>query len=118
MGKTNFPHNPVSPTFDSLEVFVSIGGNDYETYIPTKTILQSFSGTIYLSYCTNHGVFMVYIDRNIYPTANDFLMAIRKASPLYASKITLKDGKFSGLLPFCDATDPIDNGSIKNNLGK
>ena len=82
MGKTNFPHNPVSPTFDSLEVFVSIGGNDYETYIPTKTILQSFSGTIYLSYCTNHGVFMVYIDRNIYPTANDFLLAIRKASPL------------------------------------
>ncbi len=108
----------ISPSFDSLELFVSISGHDYDAYVSIKTIIKSLSGTIYLSYCTNHAVFMVYIDRNVYLTKNDFLLALQKATPTYSSRIILKDGPLINLIPFCDATDPSDNTSIKNSLGK
>ncbi len=117
---TNNDLKGVSTTgnFDSLEVFLSITVNDPTVFSKVKNNINLMNGVVYYSYCSNHAVFMIYIDKSIYPTKNDFLQQLLKALPQYSEVINIKNGAFKDLVNHCIVTNTQEAATVKNDFGK
>ncbi len=105
-------------SFDSLEVFLSIQHHDADIYTTVKNSMQSLSGLNYFTYCDNHSVFLVYIDKNTFATKNIFLEKLQKLNPMYADRFLLMGGGFKDLVNFCEPSDANDDKNLKNSFIK
>lgn len=109
--------NEVNSSFDSVEVFVSISYHDNATYENVRSAITSLSGVNYLAYCSDHAVFMVYMDTNVYSSKDVFMEQILKLLPQYSSVLHLKNGNFVDLANNCMTLEEADAVAIKNKFG-
>ena len=105
-------------SFDSIEVFVSITTHNAGVFYDVKSVLINLTGVNYIAYCPNHAVFMVYIDRNIYTTNNDFKNQLIKLLPQHSELIDLKNGVFKDFAIYCSTTDEVEISTLKNKFGQ
>ncbi len=103
--------------FDSVEVFVSITAHNDVVYNDVKALLNNLNGVKYLAYCPNHAVFMVYIDKNIYATNNDFKNRLLKSLYQYTKLLDLKTGAFKDFKLFCAANE-AESAVLKTKFGE
>ncbi|MGZ3930650.1 MAG: hypothetical protein ACXVP0_04615, partial [Bacteroidia bacterium] len=83
---------PKAMSFDSLEVFVSVTAHDKAVYTQVKNAIDAIPGVLYFSYCDNHAVFMIYIDKTVYASTALFKEQLFKLVPDLAPRIDLKSG--------------------------
>ena len=112
--KTNASINSSQPN-DSVEVLLSIKNNDKAIYMKMKNIFESMPGVIYVSYCENHAIFALYVNKNLYPVKNDFLEKLDKLAELNAPLLSIKKGSFTELFKNCNTSNPEDAQLMKGN---
>ena len=103
-------------SFDSSEVFVSITYNDINNFTSVKAAITAMSGVNYLAYCTNHAVFMLYVDTNIYATKEIFLDQLLKTIPQHTFIINIKQGSFNDFANYCTAIDETEAATLKTKF--
>ncbi len=104
-------------SFDSVEVFVSISYHDNGTFESVKSAITSLSGVNYLAYCSDHAVFMVYMDANVYASKDVFMEQVVKLLPQYSSVLHFKNGNFVDLANNCNTLEEAEAAALKNKFG-
>lgn len=99
-------------TFDSLDVILSLKNYTEENKTVVKNALLAMHGVNYVAYCDNHNVFLIYIDKTIYTTSEQFFEIFIKNNDLVAITC-LKNGLINGIISFCDFKDSTDAETYK-----
>ena len=100
------------PTFDSLEVILSLKKNNDFNYTSVLAALKGMPGLNYTAYCSNHAVYLFYIDKTIYPTQELFYEVLVKQYDLQ-SITELKNGSIKDILKFCSFVNNTDAANYK-----
>lgn len=100
---------------DSVEVLLSIKNNDKAIYTKMKNILETLPGVVYVSYCENHAIFALYVNKNLYATRNDLLEKLDKLAELNAPLLSIKKGSFTELFKNCNTSSAGDAQLMKGN---
>lgn len=99
-------------TFDSLDVILSLKNYTEENKTLVKNALLTMRGVNYLAFCDNHDVFLIYIDKTIYTTPEEFFEVFIKTNDL-VSITHLKNGLITDIISFCDFKDATDAETYK-----
>lgn len=91
---------------DSASVVISTGTDNSTTITQVKTSIKNITKINYLGYCSNHQVFMLYIDTNYHGSPELFLSNLIKNTGI--TSLTLKEGTVEDIKNFCEFNDPAD----------
>lgn len=105
------PHQNLNITQNSVSVIISPGTDNTATIAGLETQLKSFAGVTYKSYCSNHNVYILEIDKSVYATAQLFYNNLKYTTNI--STLLLKAGNPSDILPFCETSVPKTTQTIE-----
>lgn len=98
---------------DTLKVILSIKHNDRNISTALRTALSSMSGVNVVSYCDNHALFMLFVDKTILRDNNDLMTEIKKIFPKSEDLLSFKDGDFNQFIQYCSPTNINDAANLK-----
>lgn len=85
---------------DSLCVIISPGTDNISTIANLETTLKTFNGVRSYSYCSNHNIFVLVIEKNVYATKQLCYAQIKTNTGI--TTLLLKEGSSNEILPFCN----------------
>ena len=101
---------------DSISVILSPGTNNITIINNLESVILTTNGVRLNSYCANHNVFILLIDKNVYATPQLFYTHLKTATNI--ATLLLKEGSQLDILPFCESkvTKKIINPDVEKAL--
>ncbi len=91
---------------DSAAVVITAGTDNKSIVDQVKVKIKSLTNINYVGYCSNHNVFMLYIDTQYHGSPELFLSHLKKSTGIIS--IQLKEGSISDIINFCQFNDATD----------
>lgn len=89
---------------DSIPLVISPGTQNVSVINNLETVLKSYSGVHYNSYCSNHNIFLLTVDKAQYATSQVFYIQLKSTTNIIT--LLLKEGDHKGIMAFCEITIP------------
>jgi hypothetical protein len=91
---------------DSIPVVISLTADDYANIMNVKTKINALTDVNYVGFCSNHKVFLLYVDPNFHGSATTFLSTLIKSTGILS--LTLKEGTIKDIINFCEFNIPSE----------
>ena len=98
-------------TGDSLQIIISNTKKSKESIDKTKGQILSMPHVIYIAYCSNHNLFLLYADKSYYTDKETFFKNL--VSLTKNNEFLLKQGLFKDIINFCDYDDTNEYDAVK-----
>ena len=85
---------------DSISVVISPGTTNTKVISDVETIIKSQSGVSFEGYCSNHNIYLLTVDSNLFSTSQQYLENLKILANV--PSLLLKEGGKSGIIPFCE----------------
>ena len=89
---------------DSISVVISPGTTNESIISDIETLLKTQQGISYQGYCSNHNIYILSADANVYTSAEVFYNYFKSTSGI--TTLLLKEGDKNGIVPFCEFKKP------------
>ena len=96
---------------DSLQIIISNTKKSKELFEKTKAQILSMPHVIYIAYCSNHNLFLLYADKSYYTDKETFFKNL--VSLTKNNEFILKQGLFKDIINFCDYDDTNEYDAVK-----
>lgn len=101
---------------DSIPVMISPVTDNANSITAVKAAIKASPNTRYMGFCDNHNVFILYISRAAYGSANNFLASLKSSSGV--TTLVLKEGKTDRILKACLFSDATEARTVKASYDK
>ncbi len=100
---------------DSVAVVISPGTENKKTIGDVKLAIIAMSDVHYIGYCSNHNVYLMYVNKSTYNSNNAFYATLKTSTPI--STLLLKEGSINDIFGFCSFSNSSEADLIKTQTG-
>ncbi len=101
---------------DTLQILIGNTIKSYKQLSIIKEKIIAMPNTKYVGYCQNHGLFLLYADKNFYTDKTDFFNQLVISTN--SAELLLKEGRIEDIMNFCEYENEGDYDAVKKALDK
>jgi hypothetical protein len=101
---------------DSLQIIVGSKITSQKQIAIMENHIKEMVSVRYVSYCSNHKLFMLYADKKHYGSKLDFFNAL--VNYTNSTQLLLKEGEFKDIINFCEYNSVLEYDAAKKESNK
>lgn len=100
---------------DSLQIMIGHTIASKKQISILENQIKNMVSVRFISYCSNHNLFMLYIDKKHYGNKIDFFNAL--VDYTNSTQLLLKEGEFKDISNFCEYDSVLEYDKVKKEFG-